>query len=477
MLHSLIGLKSMKALMGFLLVACVPASCQTSMLTGTVTDAARRSTPIAGADVTIVGGNGKVLGTTISGTKGEYSVRGLRRGEQVTAKYRKMGYSPDPRSYDLALSQAETIQDARLFSNTADSSYWHDWSSEQKRVVESSTSTPHERAAVYYSAWSDLDKFQLSRDAQAEAAKQLAEAVRNSEELRERLMAALAARQPQQVQESYLDVYTVQVKPEKRADFDAISKKIVAANRQNSGDNWLAMETVYGPGNRVTFVSTRQSYGEIEKATGMFYEAMQETYGKAASDKMVGDFNQCLESSRSEIRRRRWDLSSNAPTDPAGYAKMIAGSRWLRTTAIHVRPGQSNSFEAILKNLNVARDKASPPQTILVSQAVAGQEGTVYYVTSLQTSLAGFDEVPSVQQLLGDEGYDRFLKASAETVANTETSINRFIPEISNAPEEVAASSPDFWRPKAAAPVHAKAANAKSATVNAKETSTLEDNK
>jgi len=40
-----------------------------------------------------------------------------------------------------------------------------------------------------------------------------------------------------QAQESYLEVFVVQVKPEKRADFDAISKKIVAANRQSSGDS------------------------------------------------------------------------------------------------------------------------------------------------------------------------------------------------------------------------------------------------
>jgi hypothetical protein len=53
------------------------------------------------------------------------------------------------------------------------------------------------------------------------------------------MLVALAAAQTQPAQEDYLDVYSVQVKPEKRADFDAIAKKMVAANRDNSGDNWL----------------------------------------------------------------------------------------------------------------------------------------------------------------------------------------------------------------------------------------------
>src|ERR1700756_162333 len=150
---------------------------------------------------------------------------------------------------------------------------------------------------------------------------------------------------------------------------------------------------------------------------------MQKTYGKAAADKMLQDFNQCLASSRSEFRRRRWDLSSNPPADPAAMAKLVGESRWLRTTVVHVRPGQVTSFEALLKDIKAAREKASPPQTVLVSQAVAGQEGTVFYVTTLQSSLAGFDALP---------------------------------PDLSNAPEQVASVAPDFWIPKAEAAVGAK---------------------
>jgi len=286
------------------------------------------------------------------------------------------------------------------------------------------------------------------------------------------LLAALGVAQAQQAQESYLDVFTVQVKPEKRADFDAISKKIALANRQNKGDTWLAMETTYGPGDRVTFVSTRSSYGEVEAAMGTFMGALQKAYGKAATDKMMQDLDQCAMSSRSEIRRRRWDLSSNAPTDPASYAKLIAASRWLRTTVVHVRPGEAATFEALAKDIKAARDRSSPPLTAWVSQAVAGQEGTVYYVTTPASSLAGFDAIPPIQQTLGEEGYAKFLKANAEAVSGTETVINHFLPDISNAPEQIAAAAPDFWRPKSTVAANAKT---KAPMVNAAETHKMED--
>jgi hypothetical protein len=261
----------------------------------------------------------------------------------------------------------------------------------------------------------------------------------------------------------------VQVKPEKRADFDAISKKMVAANRQNKGDAWLTMETVYGPGDRVTFISMRSSYGDIDTAMGAFYGAVQKAYGKPGSEKLFQDFSQCVVSTRSELRRRRWDLSSNVPSDPAAVMKLIGESRWLRTAAVHVKPGQAAAFEALLKDMKAAREKASPPLTALVSQAVAGQEGTVFYVTVLQNSLAGFDKVPTTQQLLGEEGYAKYLKTTADVVENAEVMINRFLPELSNAPEEVVAAAPDYWAPKAMVAAKAKA-NKEGGVVNAADT-------
>ncbi len=284
------------------------------------------------------------------------------------------------------------------------------------------------------------------------------------------LLAAMAAGQ---AQEQYLDVYIAQVKPEKRADFDAVNKKMVAANRQAKGDSWIAMETVYGRGDRVTFISMRNSYADADQGSQMFEQALQKTYGKAAADKLGQDFGQCLASSRTELRRRRWDLSSNAPADAAAMAKMLANTRFLRTATVHIKPGQVAAFEALLKDLKAAREKVSPPQTTLVSQAVAGQEGTVFYVTSLQTSMAGFDAIPTLLQLLGEEGYAKYLKTSAEVVEGSETVINHFLPELSNAPEEVVAAAPDYWRPKTT--VAAKASPAKSTVVNAAEAGKVED--
>ena len=57
-----------------------------------------------------------------------------------------------------------------------------------------------------------------------------------------------------------------------------------------------------------------------------------------------------------------------------------------------------------------------------------------------------------LRSFLGEEGYQKYLKTASESVASTETIINRFLPELSNPPEEIVAVAPSFWRPKPAEP-------------------------
>jgi quinol monooxygenase YgiN len=263
--------------------------------------------------------------------------------------------------------------------------------------------------------------------------------------------ALLAAPAAAQLQNDLLDVLTVQVKPDKVAQFDAASKKIVAANRQNKGSDWVALTQEYGPGYTVRFISTRASYAAIEESSQAFMAAMNKAYGKAATEQIFHDVDSCLESSQSEIRRRRWELSSNVPADASALAAMIGEARWVQTTVVHVRPGQGPKAEEQLQAIKAANEKAATKVTVLVSQAASGQTGTVYYVTTLRKSLGEIDSATPLPKLLGDDGFAAFLKASAEAVLSTESTISRFRPDWSNPPEPIVAAAPDFWWPKPAA--------------------------
>ncbi len=254
-----------------------------------------------------------------------------------------------------------------------------------------------------------------------------------------------------QVPEQYLDVFTVKVKPEKGAELEAVAKKVAEANRQHKGDTWVALGTEYGENGTIRFISVRGSYADIEKAAGAFLGALNKAYGTEGARKLLQEFSSYTVSSRAEVRRRRWDLSTNVPTDAAARDKLVGEARWVRTIAVHVRPGQTLTFEEQVRAVKTAAERITPDSTTLVSQSVAGAKGNVYYFSGLRKSLGGFDGIKPLPELLGKEGYERFLKASSESVESVEVTISRFLPELSSPPEAIASVDRKFWNPKPAA--------------------------
>jgi hypothetical protein len=263
------------------------------------------------------------------------------------------------------------------------------------------------------------------------------------------VVVCLAAPVAVQAQGDYLDVYIVKVKPEKLADFQALTKKWADANHRYNGDRWLALQVLYGEGNVYQFTSTRKDYADIDKTNEAVMAAVNKAFGKEAGQKMEQDFNSCLVWSRTELRRRRWDLSRKAPQGSEAYAKFIGESRLLRTTAVHIRPGHVPEFEALSKEMKEAGEKNPDAPPVFVSQVVEGGKGATFYISTLRSSMAGFDHNPTLRDILGEEGFKKFQQINADALETSESTLYRFAPDLSNPPDDVAKVAVDFWRPKA----------------------------
>jgi quinol monooxygenase YgiN len=262
------------------------------------------------------------------------------------------------------------------------------------------------------------------------------------------LTALLAFVSAAQNTDGYLDYYIAKVKPEKRADFDALAKKFAEANRKNHGDTWLAYQTEYGENNTVYFSSSRKDMGSIEKASAAFMGAIKEAFGPNAESTMA-EFEKCLVSSRSEIRRRRWDLSVNAPADQASVEKYVGAARWIRVSMTRVRPGHVAEYEDLLRKVKSAVEAKEKDRIFAVTQVVAGQVAPAFYLTTLAPSFGDFDHTINLREIMGEEGYREYARGLSETtMGGGETIIGRFLPALSNPPEGVVQVSSDFWTPK-----------------------------
>lgn len=259
---------------------------------------------------------------------------------------------------------------------------------------------------------------------------------------------------------TYLDEYIVKVKPEKRAEFDAINKKMAAFNRNNKGDTWLAAENTYGEVNVVTFVSLRSGFGDAQKAFDLFMGALAKPGGMPAAQKLMQDFNNTTVSARSEIRRRRPDLGINVPSSAAENAAVIGKARFLYMVTVRVRPGRALDYEDQIKMVRDARAKAGQKPTWFVSQSVVGAQGATYYMTRPLASLGDLDDAAPLAQTLGANGYKQYQKGAAENTFSTEITILRYLPELSNPPAEIVAIDPAFWSPKQTPAVKKAAAEA-----------------
>jgi quinol monooxygenase YgiN len=246
----------------------------------------------------------------------------------------------------------------------------------------------------------------------------------------------------------YLDIYIAQAKPDKRAEFEALSRKIADANRKPKGDRWIAMETTYGEGNVFQFVSERKDYAAVDQSMKDFMGALNDALGPQGSKKLDADYNNTVVSFRSELRRRRWDLSINAPKDRDAYVQIVGNARWLRTIEVHVREGHVAQFEDQVKQVKKAYENGGNSWAFFVSQVVAGAPGNVYYISTLQPSFAAFDSAPSTRKLMGDEAFAAWEKSTGDTVTWSETRILRFLPELSSPPDAIAQTAQEFWNPK-----------------------------
>jgi hypothetical protein len=247
---------------------------------------------------------------------------------------------------------------------------------------------------------------------------------------------------------TYLDEFIAKVKPEKRAEFDAINKRVAALNRRNKGDTWLASESMYGEENVVTFVSLRNGFGDAQKGSDLFMGALAKPGGMAATEKAMQDFNNTLLSARNEIWRRRPELGTNVPSSAADIAAVVGKARFLYMVTVRVRPGRVLEYEDQIKMVRDARARSGAQQTWLVSQSLVGEQGTSFHITRPLGSLGDIDSAPLLAQVLGPNGYKQYQKGLAENTFSTEITIGKYLPELSNPPDEIAAVDPAFWNPK-----------------------------
>ena len=252
-----------------------------------------------------------------------------------------------------------------------------------------------------------------------------------------------------QTRAAYLEVSKAQVKSDRSKEWEDGVKKLVDINRRLKGDHWVTLETLYGDSGSFLFSSSRENLAAVESGSDAFMRALKEGMGPLG-DKLMRDLGAYSASFKSEIRRRRWDLSVNAPADTAGMMELVGHSRFIRTIRMDLKAGRGMEYIEAWKPWQEEIGKVKPAIAALVSESITGPPAlsvALYYKSMAQMDA----DNASIAKALESSAYRNLMKVSGEALAMTNWEIHRVRPELSNPPDEIVKADPAFWKPEPAA--------------------------
>jgi hypothetical protein len=246
----------------------------------------------------------------------------------------------------------------------------------------------------------------------------------------------------------YLDITRVHIRGDKTKEFQDAIKKMVEVERKYKGDRWIALSNEYGDANVMQFSATRANLAAVETDMEAFGKALKEGMGPMG-DKLLQDLSAFSVSFRSDLRHRRWDLSVHAPSSLADMYNLVAHTRWIRALRVDIKPGHNMDYAQAWMGFKPELERMDPPVTVLVSESVTGTPAMYFAVYC--KSFAEMDMTPALQRALSSSAYMNLMKEGQTALDQSNWDILKVRPELSNAPDEVVAADPAFWKPKPAA--------------------------
>jgi hypothetical protein len=140
----------------------------------------------------------------------------------------------------------------------------------------------------------------------------------------------------------------------------------------------------------------------------------------------------------------------------------ISHTRFLDVTVFHVRGGKSKEWQELVKMAKEAYGKADPEAHWgMFELAFGGDNGTFLLLTARKTLAEvdrGFMMEKQLATTMGEEGRKKMDELFGASVDSSQSQLFAYNPKMSYVEDEWIKSDPDFWKPKSAATMAAKAA-------------------
>ncbi len=261
----------------------------------------------------------------------------------------------------------------------------------------------------------------------------------------------LAAAQDSAPKYKVLQLTTEYTKPGKGgAAHDKSESAFVAAMAKSKFPaNYIALNAMSGR-SRTVYLTIYDSFADWEKDNKLAdknaaLSAELERAGVADGELLEGTENAIYTTDSEMSYKSRSDLSK---------------VRFLEMSVFHIRRGHGEDWRKLAKMVKDAHEKAGTSAHWTMYEVAYGPADGTYMALSGDDSMAdidtGYAENKKFMDALGPDGVKEFRELFAAAVESSSSQLFSVNPKQSYPKDEWVKASPDFWKPKAAAPAAAK---------------------
>ena len=218
-------------------------------------------------------------------------------------------------------------------------------------------------------------------------------------------------------------------------------------------DRYLAVTTMTGP-SEAWFFEGFDSYAEWEK-TNQYDD--QPKVGAAVGPIMEKDADYITDGNQTVATyNEKWSYRPGMN---------VAEMRYFEVETIRLRPGHDKDWEDLVALYKATAEKIKLDEHDIFFEARYGAPAGTVYIFTPRKSLADLDTAmgagKAFQEALGPDGQKKWAQLIEAAIANDNTTLVRFSPEMSYPLDAWVKADPGFWKPKAMAAQKAPAAAAK----------------
>jgi hypothetical protein len=214
-------------------------------------------------------------------------------------------------------------------------------------------------------------------------------------------------------------VFSYKVKPEMRAEFEAVQKDVTAAFRKAEVPSRMVMQTVLGDMNEYVTVTPLPKFAAMDGPT-----PVARAIGEEQAAKLQHRNRTTITGAHRLVTVARPEFSIDGPAEQPGELALVI--------TLHPVPGRAFEMEEMMKTEILAACKKAGVKHMWVSDVVFGGTAGTKIIVMPVSKMADFDQPSPFARALGPEGARKLAIKMGPMIASEEFAVYRLRTDLSH---------------------------------------------